>query len=88
MTLLKDSSNLDQAKTKHEQLWADFLNTDEETVDRILDKARVGLLPMPEKLRSRLRPFRTPLLWLIPLGALATAVLLYVVFIWAALWVE
>ncbi|WP_019908613.1 hypothetical protein [Paenibacillus sp. HW567] len=88
MVPLKESSNKEILQTQYEQLWIEFLNSDENKVERILNRAQRELLPTKEKWLQRLKPFQTHLLWIVPLSALIVAILLYVIFIWVALLVE
>ncbi|MHA6533248.1 hypothetical protein [Paenibacillus sp. BAC0078] len=88
MVPLKESSNKEMIQNQYEQLWIEFLNSDENKVEKILKRAQRELLPTKEKWLQRLKPFKTHLLWIVPLSALIVAILLYVIFIWVALLVE
>ncbi|WP_019914212.1 hypothetical protein [Paenibacillus sp. HW567] len=88
MVLLKNSTNKEQLKEQYDQLWNDLLETDEYKVENIMKKANNELLTKRERWGPILKPFRTHLMWIIPLCALVVAILLYVIFIWVALIVE
>ncbi|AIQ60090.1 hypothetical protein [Paenibacillus borealis] len=88
MVKLKDSTNKDSIKEQYDQLWNEFLNTEENKVKIILRNANNGLLTKRKQLLLLLNPFKTHLTWIILLAALGTAILLYVIFICVALLVE
>ncbi len=88
MVILKDSTNKDSIKEQYDQLWKEFLNTDEHKVENIIKIANNQLLTKRDQWIRVLKPFKTHLTWIIPLSTVATAILLYVIFIWVALLVE
>lgn len=88
MVLLKDSPNKKIIRKQYDQLWIDFLNTDEDKVKKIIKNSNNKLRTKSEQLKTLLQPFNTHLTWIIPLCALVVAVLLYIIFIWVALLVE
>ncbi|MFC3746078.1 hypothetical protein [Paenibacillus sp. GCM10012306] len=88
MILLKQSPDKDKVQEQYNQLWESLLNIDEKQAAKIIKKANKGILPTKERLKIIAQPLKTHLIWIIPLSALAAAILLYVIFIWVALLVE
>ncbi|NUU61993.1 hypothetical protein [Paenibacillus agri] len=88
MVLLKQSPDKDKVQEQYNQLWDNLLNINEQKATKIIKKANKGVLSKRERLKIIARPLKTHLIWIIPLSALAVAILLYVIFIWVALLVE
>ncbi|MCG7410867.1 hypothetical protein MH117_26125 [Paenibacillus sp. ACRRX] len=88
MALLKDSSTLDEYKASYAQLWDELQHVEEEKFEKIIENMRYELLPTNKKLLHILQPFKTHLLWLIPLSVIGVLTMAYVLFIWISLLVE
>ncbi|MFF2014550.1 hypothetical protein [Paenibacillus sp. NPDC058177] len=88
MVLLKQSPDKEKVKEQYNQLWESLLNIDEKHATKIINKANEGVLPKKERLKIIAHPLKTHLIWIVPLSALAVAILIYVIFIWVALFVE
>ncbi|WP_037283913.1 hypothetical protein [Saccharibacillus sacchari] len=85
---VQDSPGLDEIRAEYDQLWTDLQHANAKKAARILKRSRRALLPSGQRLAERLQPFRSRLLWAIPLGTAAAVSASYVAFIWVALWVE
>ncbi|MDN4090966.1 hypothetical protein [Paenibacillus polymyxa] len=85
MAFLEDSSKKEEIRERYEQLWEELLVRDEEEAEKVLEKLEYRFLPTSQKI---IRPFKTHLTWIIPLGVIIFFVLAYVLFIYIALWVE
>lgn len=86
--LLKDSPDQKRIEEQYKDLWKNALHSDVESVEKMLYRANLSLMPKRVQWIERLAPFRTHLTWIIPLSVLSTITLLYVAFVWIALLVE
>ncbi|WP_223066011.1 hypothetical protein [Paenibacillus caui] len=86
--LLKDSPNIQEIREKYDQLWGKFQDVNELKVRKAIEKASFEILPIKEKFSVATRPFRTHLIWLIPLCVIIFMILIYILFVWVALIVE
>lgn len=85
---VQDSPDFDEIRAEYDQLWTDMQHVNAKKAARILERSRRAVLPTSQRLTERLKPFRTHLLWAIPLGTVAAVSASYVAFIFVALWVE
>jgi hypothetical protein len=88
MSLLKDSSNWTAYKERYEQVWLELQDCDEEKTVKLLDRMDYEMLSVNQKMRYKLRPFNTKLLWIIPVCVVSSMSLLYVLVVWVALIIE
>lgn len=88
MTLLKNSPDKEEIKDRYDQLWTRFLELEDEKVEKILEKAEYELMPTKGKLAYSLRPFKTHLIWIIPVSIISLFLILYFLFLWVSLLVE
>ncbi|MBB3127069.1 hypothetical protein FHS19_001723 [Paenibacillus rhizosphaerae] len=88
MALLKNSPELEEIKEQYHQLWNSFLEREDEQVRGILTRAEFELMSEKGKLLHALRPFKTHLLWIIPISVIVVILVLYFLFLWVSLLVE
>lgn len=88
MALLKDSSHWKAYKERYEQTWLKLQDYEEEKAAKLLDQMDYEMLSVNQKIRQKLRPFNTKLLWIIPACVISSMSLLYVLIVWVALIIE
>ncbi|AZS15642.1 hypothetical protein [Paenibacillus lutimineralis] len=88
MALLKESSNWTAYKERYDQVWLELQGCDEEKASKLLDRMDYEVLSVNQKIRHRLRPLNTKLLWIIPVCVISSMSLLYLLVVWVALIVE
>ncbi|UQZ84733.1 hypothetical protein SK3146_03988 [Paenibacillus konkukensis] len=86
---LKDSPRKDQLQALHAELWDKLQEQDEELAVRMLEDGLKSLEREPAAKLEVVKNFlRTKGFWIsVTLGVL-TVPLLFILFVWAALWVE
>lgn len=88
MVLLKDSSNQEDYRARYENSWRKLQDIDEAETLKILDFIDYRTLSRKQKIMYKLQPFKTHLLWIIPLSVITVVVLLYAIIVLTALLVE
>ena len=88
MGLVDEERKESGSKEQYDLLWSRIVEKDETERQAIIEKMNFLLLPRHQKINFHLKKFKTPLLWIVPLCSISIVLLLYVVFILAALWTE